>query len=211
MEEIKNESLEVQDEAVEETAAEVTGDSYAAVSEELDIPEYEDVEEEKICKKSTLPKIMSIVLLVAAILNFVAGAFFTVTDFTSAMSEVKPYEEMLKSSIISQAEQYGVSVDQLTGGKPIEAFIQDYKSQEGYAKQKLDYEKTQKETIVIPAIKALVKDTVNVLVYTAVILGIFALLKSLAICFREEEDMADMFAFGCDCDDDCECDCGCDE
>ena len=211
MEENKNEVLETQQEVVEEPVEEVTEDSYGAVSEELDIPQYEDMEEEKVSKKSALPKILSIVVLVAAILNFVAGAFFTVTDFASTMKDAKPYEEMLKASITTQAEQYGVPVDQLTGGKTLDAFIEEYKKEDNYAKQKLDYEKTQKETVVIPAIKAVVKDTVNVLVYTSVILGIYALLKCFAIYFKDEEDFADMFAFGCDCDDDCECDCDCEE
>lgn len=210
MEEIKNETLENQ-EVVEEVTEEAAEDSYAMVSEELDIPEYEAFEEIKTVKKSKLPKILSIVVLVAAILNFVAGAFFTVTDFATAMDKAKPYDKMIMESITTQAEQYGVPVEQITGGKTLEAFMVEYRQNEDYVKGKLDYEKTTKETVVVPAIKALVKDSVNVLVYTSVILGIFALLNCFAIYFKDEEDLEDMFAFGCDCDDDCECDCDCEE
>lgn len=214
MDEIKNETVETQEQEVvetEEVTEEVKEDSYGAVSEELDIPEYESTEEGKVSKKSTLPKVLSIVLLVAAILNFVVGGFFVVTDFTSAMKEVKPYEEMLKDSLIKQAEQYGTTVEELTGGKNIEQAIAEFKADANFAKSKAQFEVEQKNTIVIPAIKAIVKDTVNVLVYTAVILGLFGLLKCFAIYFKDEEDFEEMFALGCECDDDCECDCGCEE
>lgn len=209
MEEIKNETLETQEQEIVETE-EVKEDSYAAVSEELDIPEYE-AEEVVTCKKSAFPKVMSIVLLVAAILNFVVGGFFVVTDFTSAMEKAMPYEDMLKDSLIKQAEQYGTTVEELTGGKSIDQAIAEFKADANFAKSKAQFEVEQKNTIIIPSIKALVKDTVNVLVYTAVILGIFALLKCFAIYFKDEEDFEEMFALGCDCDDDCECDCGCEE
>ncbi len=213
MEEIKNETLETQEEVVEteEIKEETAEDSYGAISEELDIPGYETEDLIEISKKSKLPKVLSIVLLVAAILNFVVGAFFTVTDFTSTMKDVKPYEEMLKDSLVKQAEQYGATVEELTGGKSLEQAIEEFKAGEDFAKSKAQFEVEQKNTVVIPAIKALVKDSVNVLVYTAVILGLFGLLKCFAIYFNDEEDLEEMFAYGCDCDDDCECDCGCEE